>query len=502
MLLTKPSVLLLALQELLSMVIAELIAIAIDIVRPPQRNSAREDREDDLPELRHNIGLFKDLSRVARARMLHLGISTTLCRAQEALLYLRRPFFQSQLSWGSEEPSLDEMRANVLDFHNKGHYGLAYILQIKMLQAGVDMMQQEEEDLLACRRHFTDDLRLLYSQANLPAPTHLRECLVFMPRILIRLPTFAKEILRDDRPDWLGRQSFQALSDAGLSIKWTSAHVTQSWRDVHFECDDLSLVSKTWFLQAINSADTLGRTALHVAVRHGLICSAMTLVAAGADMHVTCLNGLNLLHIAACQGNTEMIRHLIDNDAYRFELDRMDRAYRTPFWYAARGSHMNALNALTARPLRGQVNVEHEDLCGHSALAIAARDGRSDVLDRLFRLRNRVLNAEVLAPPPNEYLVFVYAVLSRNARCIELVREHRTWRYGDDIWRKAMEFANLHRDDTLRAELQSLYRTDSMHDLSRTLREPRSETYPLTDLSVLMASTPWVQLASTFELPH
>lgn len=484
------------------MAIGELIAIAIDTIRPPQRNSAREDQEDDIPELRYTIDLFKNLSRAARARMLRLGTSTTLCQAQEALLQLGRPFFQDKLSWGSDEPSLDEMRANVLDFHNKGHFGLAYILQIKLLQAGVNMSQQEEEDLLACRRHFTDNLRLLYSQADLPALPHLRGCLVFMPRILIRIPTFAREILRDDRPDWLGRQSFQALSDAGLSIKWTSTHATQFWREVHFECDELSLVSKTWFLQAINSADTLGRTALHLAVRHGIVCSAMTLVAVGADMHMTCLNGLNLLHIAACQGNTKMIRHLIDNDAYHFELDRMDRAYRTPFWYAARGSHMDALNALTAKPLRGQVNVEHEDLCGHSALAIAARDGRSDVLDRLFRLRNRVLNADVLAPPPNEYLVFVYAVQSRNARCIELVREHRTWRYGDDIWRKAMEYANLQKDDTVRAELQSLYRSDSMHDLSRTLQEPCSETYPLTDLSVLMTSAPWMQLASTFEIPN
>jgi hypothetical protein len=502
--LTKLRVLLLSLQELLSMTIEELIDTAIDMARPPRRNSLRRNQEDIIPELRHAVSLFKNLSCAARDEMLRLNATTTLCQAQEALNQSRRPLFHYDFLWGTDKPSVSEMRASILDFKNDGHVGFAYILQIRLLQAGVAMTQQEEEDLLACRKRFTEDLKLLSLRVDLPVPTQLLLCPVFMPKVLVRITTFAKEILRDDSPDYLGRRSFQVLSDAGLLIKWLSSHLSQPWRDLHFECAELSLVSRTWSPQEADVADLLGRTAIHTAVRQGLIGSVMTLAAARVDMHQTCLNGLTLMHIAACQGDTNMIRHLIDSDDYRFELDRMDQAYRTPFWYAARGSHLNAMNALTASPVRGQVNVEHEDSHDHSALAIAARDGRSGVLERLFRLRNS-LNTDVLAPPPNEYLVFVYAIQSKNARCIKLVREHRTWRYGDDVWRKAIDYATLHKDDTLRAELQSLYRFDMVpatHDLPRTLQDPYSQSYPLTDLSVLMASTPWLQVAPAFPSQH
>lgn len=477
------------------MAIEELIEITVDMIKPPRRNRHREHTEDSIPELEHAVDELKSLACATKTRMLSLAVSYTLCEAQEALNSLTAPYFHQSHAWGIDEASLSDVQASVASFRRLGHFGLAYVLHIKMLHNDVALTSDEEENLHFCKKRFAEQLQILFNRNYLPIPSRFTGCQLFTPRILVRVPSFAKEILRDDRPDFLGRSRFHILADASISSR-----PLESLNTIHANSPSLSAIFGRWSPHTVNTTDVLGRTAVHLAVRHCLVSSVMRLGVVGADLHQTCLNGLSLFHIAACHGHTSMIQHLVNNQLYQHEIDRRDQIYRTPFWYAARGSHFDVMDALASGLLAAQVNTEHEDLHNHSPLAIAARDGRADVLSHLFQLRNQPWNTSVLTPSTNEHYIFSYAVQSKDPRCIKLVRQHRNWKYGDEVWQKAMDYADKEHDEALRAELQSLYRSDippppPPGNLTSTLHDPFGQAYYATTLSALTSSGPWLEFS-------
>jgi hypothetical protein len=480
------------------MALQETIEIAVDMFQPPRRNPEREQTEEKIPVLQAAIHEFKTLLHAVKARMLSVGDGKTFCHAQEALSSLATPSFHQSLTWGIDEVSIGEVRASVASFHELGHPGLAYVMYIKLLQNGGILTQDDERRLMACKDLFAEDLKSLFREGHLDNTSHLLECQLFTPRKLVRRVIFAQAILRDDRPDYLGRSSSHILADADIPVRWSSSCAEQPWKALRFECPSLFLVSNRQNPQNINRADILHRTALHIAVRQRHISSVMTLSMVGADMHRTCLHGLTLLHIAACHGHTDMLQRLVENPHYHHTLAWLDDLYRTPYWYAARGSHLDLIDHLTSPTMANQINMEHEDIYGHSPLAIAARDGCAKALNHLLQLRNTIRNISSTSPlPSNEHLVYVYAIQSKNSRCIELVRKHRKWKHGDETWRRAMQYAMSHNDGALQTELQDLYKYDIQSPTSNTsgtVQDVSGQLHFATDLSVLTSSGPWLGL--------
>ena len=478
------------------MALQETIEIAVDTYQPPRRNPEREQTEEKIPVLQGVIDEFKTLSRAVKAEMLSVGNGKTFCHAQEALSSLATPSFHQSLTWGIDESSIREVRASIVNFHELGHSGLAYVMYIKLLQNGGILTQDDERRLMDCKHLFAKDLESLFREGYLDNTSHLLECQLFTPRKLVRRVMFAQAILRDDRPDYLGRSNFHILADAGIPVRWSSTCAEQPWKALRFECPSLSLVSNRQNPQNINKADILHRTALHIAVRQQHISSVMTLSMVGADMDRTCLHGLTLLHIAACHGHTDMLQRLVENPHYHHTLDWLDDLCRTPFWYAARGSHLDLINHLTSAIVANQINMEHEDVYGHSPLAITARDGCAKVLDHLLQLRSTIRNMNITSQlPSNEHLVYVYAIQSKNSRCIELVRKHRRWKHGDGIWRRAMQYAISRNDGALQAEFQNLYKYDIQSPASNTsgtVQDISGQVHFATDLSVLTSSGAWL----------
>jgi hypothetical protein len=106
------------------------------------------------------------------------------------------------------------------------------------------------------------------------------------------------------------------------------------------------------------------------------------------------------------------------------------------------------------------INIEHEDQCGNSALAIAARNGDCEVLEHLLKLRRTYWKVSTQVPT-NEYKLLAHAVHSQNTQCINLVKKYRTWRYGDSIYYNAMDYAKKHKDAALSEELVGLQMYDT-----------------------------------------
>ena len=505
--LTPHSILLLSLHSIILMVIKDMIDIAVDMLRPHQRDAAREHTEDCMPMLEQAVADFKALAYEVRTSMLALSGGVTFARAQDAVNALATPYFCLEFTWGVDQTSLEATRASIASFYNTNHFGLVYVLQTKLLQAGVQPTRDEVERLLLCKHHFMQELDNLIACGHLPFSftPHWRQCQMFAPRELVRVPAVANHILNDRRPDFLGRFSFHILSDAGANITWESSSQGNPGKSVYFLSNDLGPCVE-WPIQAMDSIDILGRTALHIAVRQGNISSVMALSRAGANMHRLCLNGLSLLHIAACHGHTTVVRHLVDKMHYAecggqchtskeqcqeckvrylHQLDELDGLWRTPFWYAARGSHFKVMTlfikgvSLKISPkqfIPAWVNIEHADARGHNALATAARDGRVDVLTFLLGLRSKTWNPLLEHLMPNEHLLLAYAVQSRNRECIKLVLAQRQWRFGGRVFDRAMAYANQNHDKPLRDELLNLYKFD----------EAVRTAHPLTGLTHLM----------------
>lgn len=489
--LTLRSVLLLSLHSILLMATKEMIDMAVAMLRPSRRDAAREHTEDCMPMLERAVNDFKALAYETRTSMLAWSGSMTLARAQDALNSLENPYFLPEFTWGVDQISLEATRANIASFYDASHFGLVYVLQTKLLQAGVLPTRDEVTRLLLCKQHFMQELNELIDRGHLPFsfPSHWRQCQMFAPRELIGVPAVANHVLHDRRPDYLGRLSFHILSDAGARITWESSSHGGPGYSLNMLSHELGPPVE-WPIKAINTTDVLGRTALHIAVRQGSISSVMHLSRGGANIHQLCLNGLSLLHIAACHGHTTVVRHLIDKMYYHecggkfhktgeqcqecevrysHQLDELDDLWRTPFWYAARGSHFEVMALLTEgvslkisakQFITVWVNTEHEDSRGHSALATAARDGRVDVLTFLLDLRSKTWNPLLEQLMPNEHLLLAYAVQSKNRGCIKLVLSQRRWRFGGRVFDRAMAYAGQNHDKSLKDELLNLYKFD------------------------------------------
>ncbi|KAH6614334.1 hypothetical protein C7974DRAFT_444359 [Boeremia exigua] len=486
-------ILLLSLHSILLMAVKDMIDMAVTMLRPHQRDATREHTENSMPILERAVADFKAYAFSVRISMLARGGGAAFARAQDAINVLATPYFRPDFTWGVDQISLETTRADITSFYNTGYHELVYVLQTRLLQAGVPPTTDEVTRLLLCSHYFMQELDQLIALGHLssiPSTVNWRQCQMFAPRELVCVPAVAHDILNDRRPDFLGRLNFHILSDAGFHLTWEDASKGASATSVYFHSDNLSH-SAQWPIQATDRMDILGRTALHIAVRQGTISSVIKLSRAGANMHQRCLNGLSLLHIAACHGHETVVRYLIyqmdyheceqqcytlagqcqeQNLRYLHRLDDLDGLRRTPFWHAACGSHFEVMTLLTKsirlkvspkQFVTVKVNTEHADSHGHNALAIAARDGRVDVLKFLFKLRSTTWDPLLEELMPYEHLLLAYAVQSKNRDCIKLVIAQRRWSSSGRVFARAMEYANQNPDSLLlRDALLGIYTAD------------------------------------------
>lgn len=347
-LLTKNSILLLSLRELLLMAIKEMVELAVDMAQPYRRNAILEQEVDTIPVLQSATTELKIIAGAVMDRARTIGQGPDYCRALESLRALDSPLFHNNFTWGTDPVSLRDISDTIDRFSRPGcgYTSLSYILQIKVMQYGETCGHDQRKNMAAYREQFAADVGVLLSQGRVRVPLAFAQCQMFTPKILLQRSAFAKQVLRDPRPDYLGRSGFQALCDAGVCHSWVAIRAkpeTGLDHSVYAGSREQPVVSFQFIANLssglrtierpphlINCCDRLGRTMLHLAVRQGGIGDVLTLLDIGAERHLVCLNGFSLLHIAAAHGHNDMMRHLLKDHWYFHTLDLNDELCRTP----------------------------------------------------------------------------------------------------------------------------------------------------------------------------
>jgi hypothetical protein len=395
------------------------------MVQPFQRHPQRESLEDNVPELSAAIDCLKQDARLVNLKMVEAAraaTTTTFLLAQNALT---THYFRRDLSWGVDHTAVAECRNAITHFLQLGHTSLAYVLQVRLLQENITLSDAELKVMANSRNEFVIEVDRFFKSI----PPRLEGRQMFTPKELVRIPAFANAISADGRPDYLGRSVAQVRFDAGVPAIWPA--------------------------DAIHHRDVLGRTALHQAVHRRDISTIRTLLKVRADLGQCCLNKLSVMHIAACQGHTKMVEFLIARAPYL--VDMPDAAGRTPFWYAARGFHFGVMKLLSSRP---DVNVDHRDACRLSPAAVAARDGRYELLGCLLKMKSDRVKAQIApaAEQSVDHLPLLLASQARQTDCVILILTLRSWKAGDAEYCRLLKLAGQWQD----AELTGILRVHSL----------------------------------------
>ncbi|KAJ8114545.1 hypothetical protein OPT61_g3603 [Boeremia exigua] len=444
----KEAIFLLSLHTVLLMCIEELVNLITDMIHPFQRDLQRESREDNLPELSTAVDCLKQDARLVNLKMIaaaRQATKETFLLAQNAL---NTHCFRRNLSWGVDHTSVAECRSSITQFQQLGHTSFAYVLQVRLLQENIALSDVELKAMNYSRNEFVMEADRYFKL--LPPRFEGRQ--MFTPKELVRIPVFAEAVSADGRPDYLGRSVAQIMFDAGVSTVWPS--------------------------DAIRYRDVLGRTALHQAAHRQDVHTLELLLNGSVDLGQCCLNKLSLLHIAACQGHTKMVRLLIARAPCLVDLP--DGAGRTPFWYAARSNRLGVMKLFSSRE---DVNLDHRDFRQLSASAVAARDGRYELLGSLLRMKSDRIKKGI-APEAErsvDHLPLLLASQARRTDCLRLILELRSWKAGDAEYSRLLEAAEHWQDEKLKniliyAIMFGTNLQDGSADIRELLLEPPKST--------------------------
>jgi ankyrin repeat protein len=157
----------------------------------------------------------------------------------------------------------------------------------------------------------------------------------------------------------------------------------------------------------VNAAQVDGMTALHWAVYHDDLPTAMLLVKAGASVKGGNRYGVTPLSLACTNGNAEVVRLLLKSGA---DANSTLRGGETALMTAARTGKVAPVKLL----LDGGAKVKARDRKGQTALMWAAAEGHADVVSTLL-----AAGAEFKSALPSGFTPLLFAV--REGR-IEVVR--------------------------------------------------------------------------------
>ena len=134
----------------------------------------------------------------------------------------------------------------------------------------------------------------------------------------------------------------------------------------------------------MNHSSNKGYTSLHRAVLRKHSDVVKVLIDAGADVEAKTDNGCAPLHRACMVGNPEIVQMLVEAGADVCEMDdKSDRCLSV----AARYGHTETVRYLVGLP---EVDVNHRNLLGHTALDRARVEQHADVVQVLLEHRREV----------------------------------------------------------------------------------------------------------------
>eukprot|EP01084_Bolivina_argentea_P043011 79271_1 len=98
--------------------------------------------------------------------------------------------------------------------------------------------------------------------------------------------------------------------------------------------------------------------------------------------------GSSELFIAANNGDTEMVKKLLQNEA---NVNEAEEGGHTPLWIASLQGHNDVIRILLSHPV---IDIDYKDLSGVNALWIACQNNNSEVVELLLHPRNVVIGEQ------------------------------------------------------------------------------------------------------------
>jgi len=354
---------LLGLHFMLKLVLQEAKALGDDLsaifLNDPYRSTSRK----DLPGIKSVISTYEDFIRILQGEISRVGSGQELFL--EAYASLESDNSQDMAIDGYDALQRDTF--TITRFQGRGHYGFAYILQLKRLldQANVrdDVHYQQ---LISSQGHFLTEIQeiLGWDRLKTRVPNLLRESQHFMPRELLKVHTIMAHIVQLGRPDCLGRSVSHIMSDAGYTNDWS--------------------------LQHTNHFDALGRSGLYIACQKGDINQVARLINNNADFQRQASNGLAPLHIAAYMGHSDICEGMCRSCIGIFH-HFLDGSGRSAILWAALGGHLDTVkslsNIITSGSLADKVadTSTDQDSFGATALILAVCSGQLPVVQYLLK---------------------------------------------------------------------------------------------------------------------
>ncbi|TVY68341.1 Ankyrin-3 [Fusarium oxysporum f. sp. cubense] len=136
----------------------------------------------------------------------------------------------------------------------------------------------------------------------------------------------------------------------------------------------------------INAQDSTGKTALHVAIEHGLDAEAQTLIQNEADIGIGDNEGQQPLYHACVEGNTELVKLLLSKSAI---VNAASNNGETPLAAACRNGHTEIVNIL----LDEKANTKTADEEKWTPLHWASWDNHKEIVNHLLDEDTSNINA-------------------------------------------------------------------------------------------------------------
>jgi ankyrin repeat protein len=353
---------LLSLHHILDLAATELMAIGKQMLKPLEGDRAWISHSTILDE---HLAHYNDFLEA-----LYGKLKNTPSAVGQAILTATMDISYPPLSLNATEAASERHKNIMMEYARNGHYGVAHILQIQLLQHKRSPTNEDVEDMIHMRNSFIDSIPHVLQRQHIEhkLPFDIDETQLFVPRGLFRIPAVVKAIEEDGRRDCLWRPIGHMLYDNEVGAKFRlSSH--EDGYDVlgrsrlHIACAlgaDKQHPPDMALLLNFGRTDrrTLGLSAFHIAAIHGNTHLFHAAATAEGPYMMTYEVGIppsvsrrTSMHWAACFAHLELVEYFVElhkDNPYRFMqiLDRRDQWVDTPLHLAARNGHTDVVKAL------------------------------------------------------------------------------------------------------------------------------------------------------------
>jgi hypothetical protein len=198
---------LLSLHHILDLAATELMAIGKQMLKPLEGDRAWISHSTILDE---HLAHYNDFLEALCGKL-----KNTPSAVGQVILTATMDISYPPLSLNATEAASERHKNIMMEYARNGHYGVAHILQMQLLQHKKSPSNEDVDDMIHMRNSFVDSIPfvLVRQHIEIELPFDIHKTQLFVPRDLFRIPAVVKAIEEDGRRDCLRRPIGHVLYD-------------------------------------------------------------------------------------------------------------------------------------------------------------------------------------------------------------------------------------------------------------------------------------------------